>query len=79
MELRGKDLFCYQLLDGYGKNASKCDREDSIFNQWVEEIKRDALMDWNKAKEKYDIGKYSNKMVDLWNGRCNYGRKFVCN
>lgn len=55
MELEGKDLFCYQLLEGYGKNASKYSREDPILDQWIEEIKRDAPAAWNAAKEKYSV------------------------
>lgn len=57
MDLQGEELFYYQILEGYGKNASKFDREDPVFEGWVREIKRNAPHVWIKAKETYDVFK----------------------
>lgn len=58
MELKGKDLVNYGLLEGYAENELKWDPENVLVHQWIDEIRMESPDAWSKAKEKYDIYKF---------------------
>lgn len=58
MELKGKDLTNFGLLEGYAENELKIDPENVFVHQWVDEIRKESPDAWTVAKEKYDVYKF---------------------